>query len=171
MSEWLCAGLQIQLGGFDSHYPLQYGGNKMIEALVCLATAIYFEARGEPTVGQIAVGQVIMSRVADYRYRDNVCDVVKEGQYYSWSPNTPIPNKCQFSFWCDGKDETIKDNKAYVWAEDIAWGLLNDNTLSIIDLTDGATHYHAWWVIPKWSKNLTRTVRIENHIFYRLEMD
>ena len=51
----------------------------MIEALVCLATAIYFEARGEPTVGQIAVGQVIMSRVADYRYPDNVCDVVKEG--------------------------------------------------------------------------------------------
>ena len=77
----------------------------MIESLVCLATAIYFEARGEPTVGQIAVGQVIMSRVNDHRYPDNVCDVVKEGYYYSWNTSIPIPDKCQFSFWCDGKPE------------------------------------------------------------------
>ena len=169
MTEWLCVGLQIQLGGFDSHYPLQYGGNKMIEALVCLATAIYFEARGEPTVGQMAVGQVIMSRVADYRYPDNVCDVVKEGYYYSWNPEIPIPDKCQFSFWCDGKDETITDQEAYTHAEDIAWGLL-EGDLNIIDLTDGATHYHAWWVHPSWTDMFTRTVRIDNHIFYRWEM-
>ena len=171
MAEWLCIGLQIQLGGFDSHYPLQYGGNKMIEALVCLATAIYFEARGEPTVGQIAVGQVIVSRVADYRYPDNVCDVVKEGYYYSWNPEIPIRDKCQFSFWCDGKDEVITDREAYIHAEDIAWGLLNDNILNIIDLTDGATHYHAWWVQPSWTDMFTRTVRIDNHIFYRWEME
>jgi spore germination cell wall hydrolase CwlJ-like protein len=142
----------------------------MIEALVCLATAIYFEARGEPTVGQIAVGQVIMSRVADHRYPDNVCDVVKEGYYYSWNPEIPIPDKCQFSFWCDGKDEKITDQEAYKWAEEISWGLL-DNTLSIIDLTDGATHYHAWWVKPSWSDMFTRTVRIDDHIFYRWEME
>jgi spore germination cell wall hydrolase CwlJ-like protein len=142
----------------------------MIEALVCLATAIYFEARGEPTVGQIAVGQVIMSRVADHRYPDNVCDVVKEGYYYSWNPEIPIPNRCQFSFWCDGKDEKITDQKAYEWAEEISWGLL-DNTLNVIDLTDGATHYHAWWVHPSWSDMFTRTVRIDDHIFYRWEMD
>ena len=71
----------------------------MISTLACLATAIYFEARGEPTLGQIAVGQVIMTRVYDPRYPDNVCDVVKEGYYYSWSPETPIPDMCQFSFW------------------------------------------------------------------------
>ena len=63
----------------------------MISTLACLATAIYFEARGEPTLGQIAVGQVIMSRVADPRYPDNVCDVVTEGYYYSWNPEIPIP--------------------------------------------------------------------------------
>ena len=169
MAEWLCVGLQIQLGGFDSHYPLQYRSNKMIEALVCLATAIYFEARGEPTVGQIAVGQVIMSRVADYRYPDNVCDVVKEGYYYSWNSEIPIPNKCQFSFWCDSKPETITDKEAYAWAEEISWGLL-EGDLNIIDLTDGATHYHAWWVHPSWTDMFTRTVRIDNHIFYRQEM-
>ena len=142
----------------------------MIEALVCMATAIYFEARGEPTVGQIAVGQVIMSRVADHRYPDSVCDVVKEGYYYSWNPSIPIPDKCQFSFWCDGKPEEVTDKEAYAWAEEISWGLL-EGDLNMIDLTDSATHYHAWWVRPAWSNRFTRTVRIDEHIFYRWEMD
>ena len=140
----------------------------MIESLVCLATAIYFEARGEPTVGQIAVGQVIMSRVNDHRYPDNVCDVVKEGYYYSWNTSIPIPDKCQFSFWCDGKPEEITDHGAYEWAEEISWGLI-EGTLNIIDLTDGATHYHAYYVKPSWSKRFTQTVRINDHIFYRWE--
>ena len=53
----------------------------MIDALACMATAIFFEARGEPMVGQVAVAQVIMHRVNDHRYPDNVCDVVKQGYY------------------------------------------------------------------------------------------
>ena len=142
----------------------------MFEAIVCLATAIYFEARGEPTLGQIAVGQTILTRVEDYRYPDNVCDVVKEGYYYSWDKSIPIPDQCQFSFWCDGKPETITDQSAYEWAEEISWGLL-DGTLAVIDLTDGATHYHAYWVKPSWSERFTQTVRINDHIFYRWEMD
>ena len=142
----------------------------MITAAVCLATAIYFEARGEPTLGQIAVGQVIMSRVADPRYPDNVCDVVTEGYYYSWNAEIPIPDMCQFSFWCDGKSEEIKDAEAYEWAEEIAWALL-EGPLNIVDLTDGSTHYHAYWVKPSWSERFTQTVRINDHIFYRWEMD
>jgi len=142
----------------------------MFEAIVCLATALYFEARGEPTLGQIAVGQVILTRVHDPRYPDNVCDVVKEGYYYSWDETIPIPDQCQFSFWCDGKPETITDKEAYEWAEEISWGLL-DGTLAVIDLTDGATHYHAYWVKPSWSERFTQTVRINDHIFYRREME
>tara|TARA_R100001143_G_C3352223_1_gene130211 strand:+ start:454 stop:882 length:429 start_codon:yes stop_codon:yes gene_type:complete len=142
----------------------------MFEALVCMATAIYFESRSEPTVGQIAVGQTILTRVHDPRYPDNVCDVVKEGYYYSWDETIPIPDQCQFSFWCDGKSETITDQSAYEWAEEISWGLL-DGTLAVIDLTDGATHYHAYWVKPSWSKHFTQTVRINDHIFYRWEME
>ena len=142
----------------------------MITAAVCLATAIYFEARGEPTLGQIAVGQVIMSRVADQRYPDNVCDVVKEGYYYSWNAEIPIPDMCQFSFWCDGKSEEIEDAEAYEWAEEIAWALIQ-GPLNIIDLTDGSTHYHAYWVKPSWSERFTQTVRINDHIFYRREME
>ena len=142
----------------------------MLEALACLATAIYFEARGEPTVGQIAVGQVIMSRVADYRYPSTVCEVVKEGYYYSWNTDIPIPNQCQFSFYCDGKPETIQDKEAYLWAEEIASGLLYGE-LNYIDLTEGSTHYHASYVSPRWRKDIGMQLvgRIGAHIFYRWE--
>tara|TARA_R100000655_G_scaffold95532_1_gene137588 strand:- start:122 stop:544 length:423 start_codon:yes stop_codon:yes gene_type:complete len=138
----------------------------MITALSCLAVAIYFEARGEPMVGQVAVAQVIMSRVSDHRYPDSVCEVVKQGYYYTWDNTKPIKDKCQFSFWCDGKPETIKDKKAYQWALNVA-----EATMSgvLYDTTQGATHYHAYYVKPSWSKKFTRTVRINDHIFYRWE--
>ena len=74
----------------------------MLESIMCLAMAIYFEARREPMVGQVAVAQVVMHRVYDHRFPNKVCDVVKEGYYYSWNKNIPIRDKCQFSFWCDG---------------------------------------------------------------------
>ena len=54
----------------------------MITTIACLATAIYFEARGEPMVGQVAVAQVIINRVDDERFPDTVCEVVKQGEYY-----------------------------------------------------------------------------------------
>ena len=138
----------------------------MLAELVCLATAIYFEARGEPMVGQVAVAQVVMSRVYDNRYPNNVCDVVKQGYYYSWNKEIPIPNKCQFSFWCDGKPETIKDTEAYMWATEVARATLDGQ---LYDTTQGATHYHAYYVQPSWSKKFTQTVRINDHIFYRWE--
>ena len=52
-------------------------------ALVCMSYAIYFEARSESIIGQIAVGQVIMNRVSDHRFPDTVCEVVTDGLRYS----------------------------------------------------------------------------------------
>ena len=138
----------------------------MLTVLACMATAIYFEARGEPMVGQVAVAQVIMSRVYDERYPDTVCDVVKQGYYYSWDKTIPIRDKCQFSFWCDGKPENIKDEDAYFWATEVAQAVMVG---TLYDTTQGATHYHAYYVQPSWSKKFTRTVRINDHIFYRWE--
>ena len=138
----------------------------MLTELACMATAIYFEARGEPMVGQVAVAQVIMSRVNDERYPDTVCDVVKQGYYYSWDKTIPIRDKCQFSFWCDGKPENIKDEDAYFWATEVAQAVMVG---TLYDTTQGATHYHAYYVQPSWSKKFTRTVRINDHIFYRWE--
>ena len=62
-------------------------------------------------MGQIAVGQVILTRVYDPRYPDNVCDVVPEAVTYKGT-NKPVLHKCQFSWWCDGqKDEPDFDSK------------------------------------------------------------
>ena len=139
----------------------------MITPLLCLATAIFFEARGEPMVGQVAVAQVVMSRVADSRYPNEVCDVVKQGYYYSWNPDIPIPDKCQFSFWCDGKaEDTSFDPDAFAWATEVARAAIDGQ---LYDTTQGATHYHAYYVQPSWSKEFTKTVRINDHIFYRWE--
>jgi spore germination cell wall hydrolase CwlJ-like protein len=137
-------------------------------ALVCMANAIYFESRSQSTVGQIAVGQVIMNRVSDYRFPGSVCEVVTDGLRYKWN-NQMVLHKCAFSFYCDGKPEHITDHEAYQWAEQISFGILN-NTLHI-DLTDGSTHYHAHYVKPSWSDHFTKTVRINDHIFYRWEME
>ena len=62
-------------------------------ALVCMAHAIYFEARSESTVGQIAVAQVIMNRVSDHRFPDSVCNVVTDGLRYSWDTRKIVRHK------------------------------------------------------------------------------
>lgn len=135
-------------------------------AAMCLATAIYFEARGEPTAGQVAVANVIINRVDDRRYPDTICDVVKQGPTHRWAPDLPIRHRCQFSFYCDGQPEVVTDLRAYDKAVDIAKRVINGE---IIDITDGATHYHATYVLPDWAPTKTHTVQINNHIFYRWE--
>lgn len=137
-------------------------------ALVCMAHAIYFEARSESTVGQLAVGQVIMNRVSDYRFPDTVCEVVTDGLRYSWDTRKIVRNKCAFSFYCDGKPEHISDQQAYRWAEELSYAIINNHVS--IDVTDGSTHYHAHYVQPYWKDAFTQTVRINAHIFYRWEM-
>src|SRR5688572_19337306 len=69
--------------------------------LRCLAEGIYFEARGEPLRGQLAVGRVILNRVASDAYPNTICDVVYQ--------NDHMRNRCQFSFACDGKPDTIAE--------------------------------------------------------------
>jgi N-acetylmuramoyl-L-alanine amidase len=109
-------------------------------ALMCVAMAVYFEARGEPTAGQIAVAQVIRNRIEDPRYPDNACDVVKQGYYWN---GVPIRNKCQFSFYCDGKSDDPKNKQA--WFNSLYIARLSG---FIPDITDGATHYHSTKVFP-----------------------
>lgn len=69
----------------------------------CLATAIYFEARGESYRGQVAVAQVVRNRVKHKAYPNSICSVVFQNQ--SWK------NRCQFSFACDGIPERVNEKK------------------------------------------------------------
>ena len=136
------------------------------EMLTCLALNVYHESKNQSLIGQIAVAQVTMNRVRDERYPDNVCDVVKQGLTYKWNPSIPIRNKCQFSWYCDGKSDKPRDEHAWDKAMLVAHGVYYGN---LDDFVEGATHYHADYVSPSWAKTKTKTVEIEDHIFYRWE--
>jgi len=127
--------------------------------LWCLATAIYFEARGESYRGQVAVAQVVLNRVKDHRYPDTICAVVFQNQHRR--------NACQFSFACDGKPETVTDRKAWGQAEEIA----QRYTKGEIYLTEvgDATHYHATYVRPAWAPRMNRVTQIGLHVFYKFK--
>ena len=136
-------------------------------ALMCLALNTYHEAKNQSMIGQVATAQVVMNRVADSRYPNTVCEVVKQGPKYKGS-DVPVRHKCQFSWFCDGKsDEPKRDSKEWFKAQDYARIVLSGRI--VLDVTEGATHYHATYVRPAWAKTKTRTTRIEKHIFYRWE--
>ena len=136
-------------------------------ALMCMAFNMYHEARNESMLGQIAVGQVVMNRVWDKRFPNTVCEVVKEAVTYKGT-NKPVLHKCQFSWYCDGaKDDVNKDSKAWRYSLEYASIVLSSRI--VLDITEGATHYHATYVRPAWARTKTRTTRIDRHIFYRWE--
>jgi len=123
----------------------------------CLAEGIYFEARGEPEVGQAAVAQVILNRVRNPAYPDNICDVVYQ--------NETQRHKCQFSFACDGRAEIIRSQRAWKIAKRIALDVTDGKTW--IDEVGDSTHYHARYVSPRWGRRMIKVDRIGAHIFYR----
>ena len=140
-------------------------------AFICLALNTYHEAKNQSLVGQIATAQVVMNRVEDNRFPNTICEVVKQGTTRpSWEDpekEYPIKHRCQFSWYCDGKDDTPKNEKAWKKAQEDAFLVIYDKIK--LDVTEGATHYHATYVRPSWAKTKKRTTRIEKHIFYRWE--
>ncbi len=124
----------------------------------CLATAVYFEARGESEEGQRAVAQVVLNRVLDSRYPSTVCGVVFQNQ--NWR------NRCQFSFACDGRPERINDKSSWAVALKVAEDALDGDYFD--DQIGEATHYHATYVRPRWSRHLRKIERVGTHIFYQL---
>ena len=139
---------------------------------ICLTNNVYHEARSEGSAGQLAVMAVTLNRVKDTRFPNTVCEVVHEGQHKpSWQDKTrmiPVRNRCQFSWYCDGNPEKIRNQKAWDAIYLLSYEIISGN-IKLIDLTDGATHYHANYVSPSWARTKKRTVTIENHIFYRWE--
>lgn len=128
----------------------------------CLARAIYWEARNQSLQGMIAVGLVVMNRVRDGQFANTPCEVVYQG--------------CQFSWVCSkrNKQDPAKvgnDNDKQAWAISISVAnelLLMYDTFN--DITKGAIYFHAYYVKPNWStwKKIEKTVRIDDHIFYRI---
>jgi hypothetical protein len=127
----------------------------------CMATGIYFEARGESYRGQVAVAQVIMNRVAHPNYPDTICGVVYQNQHRR--------NACQFSFACDGKTNVNRTSEVAAWdrAQSITQEVLNEE-IYLTEVAD-ATHYHATYVRPAWARNMDKLAQVGLHVFYRFK--
>ena len=126
----------------------------------CLTEAVYFEARSESFIGQLAVANVILARVRDSRFPSTVCEVVHDGRY---SKGNPVRNKCAFSYWCDGKPEIMQDKQALKTAQDVARMAVDG---VIYEEIQGATFYHASYVSPYWIHELDFITKIGKHLFY-----
>ncbi|ODA67286.1 Spore cortex-lytic enzyme precursor [Methyloligella halotolerans] len=122
----------------------------------CLATAIYFEARGEPVRGQLAVAQVVMNRVRSPKFPDTVCGVVYQGQF---------KKGCQFSFTCDGKSDNPDDDDEWTLAQELAEQVTTDQVW--LPEVDYSTFYHANYVRPRWARSMNKIDKIGAHIFYK----
>jgi spore germination cell wall hydrolase CwlJ-like protein len=123
----------------------------------CLAEAVYFESRGEPKRGQIAVAQVVMNRVFSGFYPTNVCGVVYQ--------NANRKLACQFTFACDGIPDVVTEPDMWKQAKDIARDML-DGKLWLPEIGH-STHYHAYWVHPSWVNEMKKLYKIGVHSFYR----
>ncbi|PJN94271.1 cell wall hydrolase [Amaricoccus sp. HAR-UPW-R2A-40] len=122
----------------------------------CLAQAVYFESRGEPLSGQIAVAEVVLNRVDNPGYPRSICGVTKQG--------AGSGRGCQFSYACDGRPDVMTSSVSKARSEKIARMLIDGRPRSV---TSGATHFHATYVRPDWSRKFARTAAIGNHVFYR----
>ena len=126
-------------------------GAPLDEQANCLATAVYFEARGESLEGQLAVADVVMNRAASGKYPTTWCEVVKQ----PW----------QFSFVQHGRFPMVRtDSDAWAKAQGIARLAMADVMRTVP--TD-VLWYHADYVAPSWGSRLTEVEKIGAHIFYR----
>ena len=136
---------------------LKLSGAARTKAEKCLANAVYFEARGEPVRGQIAVAQVVMNRVFSPFYPNDVCGVVYQ--------NANRHLACQFTYASDGVPDVVTEPDAWLRAKRIARDLL-DGTLWMPEVAK-ATHYHAYWVHPDWVAEMHKISKLGVHTFYR----
>ena len=134
------------------------------EELECMSKNIYFEAAMESTAGKLAVAQVTMNRVNSSRYPNTVCKVITQGRHYK--SGLPVKNRCQFSWYCDGKLD-VPPTGGSMWKDSREVARYVLSTPDLMDITDGATHYHADYISsPRWANPRRRTVEIDTHIFY-----
>lgn len=119
--------------------------------MLCLAQAIYFEARGEPLDGQLAVGQVVVNRSHSGLYPADYCSVVTQPAQFSFVRRGVIPQA---------------DIASRAWARAKAVAQIAHQELWQSEAKD-ALFFHASYVKPSWAHRKTALARIDTHIFYR----
>ncbi|MDO8407419.1 MULTISPECIES: cell wall hydrolase [Pseudomonas] len=131
------------------------GKSPLDDAITCMARSIYWEAKGKDTDDMAAVANVVMNRLGHAGFPDTVCAVVKQGSE---------TKSCQFSWWCDGRPDTVQEETQYALAKEIARKALNKQ---LPDRTGGAMYFHDRTVKPDWAKEYIKTAEIGMFRFYK----
>jgi spore germination cell wall hydrolase CwlJ-like protein len=147
--------------------------------LYCLALNAYHEARGVSFDEMIAVSQVVMNRVNNSKQYTTVCDVVTEGPIReSWRTRQnktlpdedrvyyPVKDKCQFSWYCDGRSDVVQNMTG--WEDAVIAAYLVYSGYGE-DRVDGALYYYAHEKIsrPAWSSNMAVTAVLDGHTYLK----
>ena len=121
------------------------------DQMQCLAGAVYFESRGEPLDGQLAVAQVIINRAESSLFPGSYCGVVYQ--------------RSQFSFVKNGSMPQIRTGSE-AWQRAKAIAKIAHEGLWDSEAQD-SLYFHAKYVRPSWSRKKTARATISTHVFYR----
>jgi len=136
---------------------------QLAKQLECMADNIYYEARGEGTLGMVAVARVVINRAEDPRWPDTPCGVVYDGAKYGKENAHLQRGKCQFSWLCQGTRPKKPDPVLYSQAWRVAYEVLVERKWD--DRFAGLTFYHADYVKPKWPYRFVK--KVGRHLFYK----
>ena len=186
--EFVIESARAVMASLAMSYEVETGNSVNETELKCMAENIYFEGRAEPMIGKVAIGKVVMNRIKSDRHPNDICGVVHEGPHReSWKTRGkdvkdeerkfyPIRNKCDFSWYCDGKkdivwvsymDGTQIDANATAWRDSVNVALFV-MTGELRDVTNGADHYYNYNISnPYWAPLMIETAVIGNHRFMK----
>jgi len=138
----------IQLVG---DMPIPVDDAELAPDMKCLAQAVYFEARGEPMEGQLAVAEVVINRAKSDLYPDSYCDVIRQPAQFSFVRHGRIPQA---------------DESSDAWQRAVAIAEIAQQNLWQSKAAD-AMYFHATYVNPSWAHQKVELAQIDAHIFYR----
>ena len=186
--EFVLQSARAVMASLAMSYEVETGVSVNEAELKCMAENIYFEGRAEPMVGKIAIAKVVMNRIDSPLHPNTICEVVHEGPHReSWKTRGkdvedsernffPLRNKCDFSWYCDGKKDiiwvTYMDGEVIpanmtAWRDSVSVALFV-MTDQLGDLTNGADHYYNYNIsTPYWIGAMDETVVIGNHRFMK----
>ncbi len=125
---------------------------------LCIAVAIYHEARGEPESGQRAVAVTILNRMHSSAYPGTACGVVYQG--------FQRPYRCQFSFACDQRPDLPANGATFSASLHLSGMVAAGSPDDFFPCFKIATHYHRHDVNPVWSRKLRLIGQIGDHVFF-----
>ena len=139
-----------------SIFKFKGNASSRLQAINCLASAVYYEAGNQDVDGERAVAQVVLNRVRHPAFPSTICGVVYEG--------STKPTGCQFTFTCDGSLGREPDSGGWARALQVAEASLNGYVYAPVGW---ATHYHANYVVPVWASTMAKNAIVGAHLFYR----